>query len=69
MIISGGFNVLPVRSRMRSRHIPPCPVPPRLLAHVKDLKGAVQTPEQLHVLDALPTTAVRKIDKLALRDV
>jgi fatty-acyl-CoA synthase len=41
--------------------------PAELLAHVKERKGTVQTPKQLHVLDTLPTTAVGKIDKLALR--
>jgi fatty-acyl-CoA synthase len=38
-----------------------------LTAHVRALKGAVQTPKSVHVLDSLPTTAVGKIDKRSLR--
>lgn len=41
--------------------------PAELAAHVRTLKGAVQTPKSVHVLDNLPTTAVGKIDKKALR--
>ncbi|MEN3299284.1 AMP-binding protein [Pseudonocardia sp.] len=41
--------------------------PEELVRHVRDLKGAVQTPKAVHVLDQLPTTAVGKIDKKALR--
>jgi fatty-acyl-CoA synthase len=40
-----------------------------LIAHVRELKGVVQTPKRLDVLDELPMTAVGKIDKLALRDL
>jgi fatty-acyl-CoA synthase len=38
-----------------------------LMRHVRDRKGAVQTPKAVHVVEALPTTAVGKIDKRALR--
>lgn len=38
-----------------------------LAAHVRALKGAVQTPKSVHLVEALPTTAVGKIDKKALR--
>lgn len=38
-----------------------------LIAHVRDLKGAVQTPKEIRFLDAMPQTAVGKIDKKALR--
>jgi fatty-acyl-CoA synthase len=38
-----------------------------LTAHVRALKGAVQAPKSVHLVDALPTTAVGKIDKKALR--
>jgi fatty-acyl-CoA synthase len=38
-----------------------------LLAHVRALKGPVQTPKSLQVLDALPVTALGKVDKKALR--
>jgi fatty-acyl-CoA synthase len=42
--------------------------PAELSAFVKRRKGPVQTPKSVHVLPALPTTAVGKIDKKALRD-
>ena len=38
-----------------------------LAAHVRRLKGAVQAPKTVHLVDTLPTTAVGKIDKKALR--
>jgi fatty-acyl-CoA synthase len=41
--------------------------PEELTAHVRERKGAVQTPKSVHILDSLPTTAVGKIDKKALR--
>jgi fatty-acyl-CoA synthase len=41
--------------------------PAELAEHVRDRKGAVQTPKAVHVVEALPTTAVGKIDKRALR--
>ena len=41
--------------------------PEELTAHVRELKGAVQAPKSVHLLDALPTTAVGKVDKKALR--
>jgi len=36
-------------------------------ASVKDRKGAVQSPKQVVVMDALPLTALGKPDKKALR--
>jgi fatty-acyl-CoA synthase len=42
--------------------------PEELVAFVKERKGPVQTPKSVHVLPAMPTTAVGKIDKKALRD-
>ncbi|GAA4517029.1 AMP-binding protein [Brevibacterium yomogidense] len=39
-----------------------------LVAHVKDLKGAVQAPKQVLFVDSLPQTAVGKINKRALSD-
>ncbi len=39
-----------------------------LIAHVKALKGSVQTPKQVRLLDAIPVTALGKVDKKALRD-
>jgi fatty-acyl-CoA synthase len=39
-----------------------------LVAHVKVLKGSVQAPKQVRLLDALPVTALGKVDKKALRD-
>ncbi|MCE3555904.1 AMP-binding protein [Pseudonocardia sp. RS11V-5] len=38
-----------------------------LSGHVRELKGAVQAPKQILLVDALPTTAIGKIDKKALR--
>jgi hypothetical protein len=40
---------------------------PSFSRHVRELKGTVQAPKSVHLLDALPTTAVGKIDKKALR--
>ena len=40
----------------------------RLITVVKDLKGAVQAPKQVLILDSLPQTAVGKVNKRALRD-
>lgn len=37
-----------------------------LIQHVRDRKGAVQTPKALHFVDELPLTAVGKTDKKAL---
>ncbi|GAB3294752.1 AMP-binding protein [Epidermidibacterium keratini] len=39
-----------------------------LIAHVRDLKGAVQAPKVIETLPELPQTAVGKINKRALRD-
>jgi acyl-CoA synthetase (AMP-forming)/AMP-acid ligase II len=41
--------------------------PEELTDHVRELKGAVQAPKSVHLLDALPTTAVWKVDKKAFR--
>jgi fatty-acyl-CoA synthase len=41
--------------------------PEELMRHVRERKGAVQTPKAVHLVDALPTPAVGKIDKKALR--
>jgi fatty-acyl-CoA synthase len=38
-----------------------------LIAHVRKLKGAVQAPKRLSFMDQLPTTALGKPDKKALR--
>jgi len=38
-----------------------------LIAHVRKLKGAHQTPKAIHFVDALPLTPVGKPDKKALR--
>jgi acyl-CoA synthetase (AMP-forming)/AMP-acid ligase II len=38
-----------------------------LIAHVRKLKGAHQTPKMIHFVDALPLTPVGKPDKKALR--
>ena len=38
-----------------------------LIEHVKQLKGPVQAPKVVHLVDSLPQTAVGKIDKRALR--
>jgi len=38
-----------------------------LIGHVKDRKGSVQAPKAVHFVTELPTTAVGKIDKKALR--
>lgn len=38
-----------------------------LAAHVRALKGAVQTPKEIRVVDRLPQTAVGKVDRRALR--
>ncbi len=40
-----------------------------LIAHVKALKGSVNAPKHIVFADALPQTAVGKIDKKALRDL
>jgi fatty-acyl-CoA synthase len=42
--------------------------PKELTAHVRELKGPVQAPKSVHLLDALPTTALGKVDKQALRN-
>jgi fatty-acyl-CoA synthase len=42
--------------------------PEDLIAHVKALKGAVQTPKEVRLLDALPVTALGKVDKKLLRE-
>ena len=39
-----------------------------LSAHVRDLKGAVQAPKQVLIVDELPQTAVGKINKRALSE-
>lgn len=39
-----------------------------LIAVVKELKGAVQAPKQVLIVDSLPQTAVGKVNKRALRD-
>ncbi|WP_028660447.1 AMP-binding protein [Nocardioides insulae] len=39
-----------------------------LIDRVKELKGSVQAPKQVRVLTELPTTAVGKVDKKALRE-
>ncbi|QCP04991.1 AMP-binding protein [Brevibacterium sp. CS2] len=39
-----------------------------LITVVKDLKGAVQAPKQVLIVDSLPQTAVGKVNKRALRD-
>lgn len=38
-----------------------------LIRHVKAIKGSVQAPKRVHILEELPRTPVGKIDKLALR--
>ena len=38
-----------------------------LTAHVLELKGPMQAPKSVHLLGALPTTSVGKVDKKALR--
>lgn len=38
-----------------------------LVRHVKDRKGSLHAPKGLWIVDALPTTAVGKVDKRALR--
>lgn len=40
-----------------------------LMAHVKELKGAVQAPKEIIFPEELPQTAVGKINKRALRDM
>ena len=40
-----------------------------LIAHIKALKGSVNTPKHIDFADALPQTALGKIDKKALRDL
>ena len=39
-----------------------------LIEHVKQIKGPVQTPKVVHLVDELPQTAVGKIDKKVLRE-
>ncbi|TDD52834.1 hypothetical protein E1288_11480 [Saccharopolyspora elongata] len=41
--------------------------PDELIRHVKSVKGSVQAPKQIRVVDELPRTPVGKIDKKALR--
>jgi fatty-acyl-CoA synthase len=41
--------------------------PEELTAHVRELKGPVHAPKSVHLLNALPTTAIGKVDKKALR--
>jgi len=38
-----------------------------LLQHVKSIKGPIQTPKALHLVDAIPRTSIGKIDKKVLR--
>lgn len=38
-----------------------------LAEHVRALKGSVQAPKSVVLIDALPTTPIGKIDKKALR--
>jgi fatty-acyl-CoA synthase len=38
-----------------------------LIAHVKELRGAVHAPKRIEFTESLPLTAVGKIDKKALR--
>ena len=38
-----------------------------LISHVKQLKGSVHAPKRIAIVEALPTTALGKIDKVALR--
>ena len=40
-----------------------------LIAHVKELKGSVQAPKEILFPEAMPQTAVGKINKRALRDL
>jgi fatty-acyl-CoA synthase len=40
-----------------------------LVAHVKSRKGSLYAPKRVEFVDALPLTAVGKIDKKALRDL
>lgn len=40
-----------------------------LMAHVKELKGAFQSPKDIRFVDSLPQTAVGKVTKRALRDM
>ncbi|GAA4478048.1 AMP-binding protein [Enteractinococcus fodinae] len=40
-----------------------------LVAHVKELKGSVQTPKEIIFPETMPQTAVGKINKRALRDL
>ena len=40
-----------------------------LIAHVRELKGPVQAPKQLHIVDELPTTTLGKVDKVRLRNL
>jgi len=43
--------------------------PEELVAHVKELKGSVQTPKEIIFPATMPQTAVGKINKRALRDL
>ena len=44
-----------------------CPEAEALSAHVRALKGPVQAPKRVLLVDSLPTTPIGKIDKKALR--
>ena len=41
--------------------------PDALINHVKKRKGSVHAPKRIEIVDTLPTTALGKIDKVALR--
>jgi fatty-acyl-CoA synthase len=41
--------------------------PQALISHVKQRKGSVHAPKRIAIVEALPTTALGKIDKVALR--
>jgi fatty-acyl-CoA synthase len=43
--------------------------PEELIAHAKELKGGVQAPKEIVIVDQLPQTAVGKVNKRALRDM
>jgi fatty-acyl-CoA synthase len=38
-----------------------------LISHVKQRKGSVHAPKRIAIVEKLPTTALGKIDKVALR--
>jgi fatty-acyl-CoA synthase len=43
------------------------PAADALMQHVRERKGGTHTPKQIELVDALPLTAVGKIDKKVLR--